>query len=852
MKTRFFITCLASIFSFTAFSQSAVISDVAQKLNDFYQFYPIEKIQFSTDKDVYKPEEIVWFSLSITNENGQQVNPLSKEFEVSLYAESGIRIAKDLFKTAPGIIKGDLMLPKGLKEGKYVLVVATSLMSNANEAFYKLIYVNPKDEDAIRLKETKVPEYLKPGKTHQFSFTVEAMDGKPLKNEKLSYELKYKDEVVLDDKIKTDDSGAATFNLQLPNKAFDQPLTLAISNNKKELSYTKILPVKNEKITVHFYPEGGHLIAGIPQKIGFSANDQLGAPVAISGEILDEARTKITQLNTMYPGHGIFPILLEKGKNYTLKLSGGLGEGQQFKLPAATEGFAFSVSGTDKDFIYANLIPEKKEAQTIYVLGSKGPSVFWATETSLSGPTRLKIPRYGFPEGISLLSAFNSDGQLLGSRLVYLDKTPELKMLVSAPEKVKAGEVFKFVVETSNQPQETPLKMNMSISAASENMGWPLNWNSWILVNSDLQNTINNAEKILSSPNVESTLNYLMISNTFKNFDWNRILHFNAEQEQNKYREHGVSGRVLDKNEQIVPKAKISLMNSQNMQIINASANDNGNFYLPGIDPAKLNNFAVKTIDSEGKSDLHVEFEKTLSDQISNRVVSFIKEQKALQQMQYSSEFYQQNKSLFTKVKRKGEKSGEEREPTYKKYLESATSLLDVIKIIKPYRMDGDLIIFPGGTNSFIAQDGALIVIDGQKMGTSASALSSISPHDVESINVSTNPIDIQRYTGLNSVGLIEIETKKGEMAQPIEKSSEKITENGYRVPRDFWVKKSENKDQQPTTLLWNQAVSINGSGHWEFEVSTNKVIGKFLLRAKTIAPDGSPIQVEKTIEVIP
>ena len=188
MKTKF-LSIFLILASLTASSQRAVLSDLAQTLNDYYQFYPIEKIQLSTDKEVYTPEEIIWFSMLITNSTGQVVEPISNDVQVGLYSADGIRIIGHDFRSQKGIIKGDIAIPKGLHEGKYVLVASTSIASKANEAFYKLIYINPKNEEAFRLKATTAPAFLTPGESTNYTFMLEEMNGNPAKNEKLEAEL---------------------------------------------------------------------------------------------------------------------------------------------------------------------------------------------------------------------------------------------------------------------------------------------------------------------------------------------------------------------------------------------------------------------------------------------------------------------------------------------------------------------------------------------------------------------------------------------------------------------------------------------------------------------------------------
>lgn len=850
MKTTLLITFLV-LGTIIGSAQSPVISGVAQKLNDYYQFYPPEKIQLITDKDVYKPEEIIWFSMLITNSVGQQIKPASNQVLVSLYSNNGVRITNDVFQATSGFIKGDLELPQGLKEGKYVLVARTQLMANANEAFYKLLYINPKNEDAIRLKEIASPSYLTSEKNEPFVFKIENMQGEPLKGEKLTYELYDQDKVIAEDKLKTEEGGKGSISLKISEKGHKQPLKLVITNNKNELNYSKIFPIKNENIRIHFYPEGGHLRGNVPQKLGFTANDQLGNPLTVSGEILDPDGKIVSRIHTIVPGFGMTPVQLQDGEKYTFHVTSDPGKNQKFVLPPVDNGFSLGIASTNQDFIYTNIIPAKQDSQTIYLMASKGANIFWASEVPITGPSRIKIPKVDFPNGVSILTAFDKNSKELGTRLVYVDKHQGIDIELSAPEQVAPNQVFKFTITTKNMTKEHPVGLDLKISSSEENENWPNQWDTWLLINSDLENEISQPGDLLKTPNFESTMNYLLIANSYKNFDWSHVLDFNVEQEQNKIQGSGVYGKVFNINGLLVPNAKVSLVNSQNMKILSASSDENGEFYIASVKPSDLNNFAVKAIDPEGNENLKVEFAKTIGDQLSDQVKVFLEKQEQQPNIQYSSDFYNNNKQLFDKVK--VQREHETKEPAYKKYLESATSLLDVIKTIKPFRLDGDKIIFPGGTNSFLAQDGALIVVDGQKLGTSSSVLNNFNPHDVESINISTNPIDIQRYTGLNSVGLIEIETKRGErVEQPTLISSESLYDGGFRIPRDFWVKKSENKNGQLTTLFWNPSATISNNGNFEYEVTTNDVLGKFQIQINAIDDQGRISKIVKTFEVVP
>lgn len=225
-----------------------------------------------------------------------------------------------------------------------------------------------------------------------------------------------------------------------------------------------------------------------------------------------------------------------------------------------------------------------------------------------------------------------------------------------------------------------------------------------------------------------------------------------------------------------------------------------------------------------------------LEDLIPGAVDRFLQETAFNQKPNFTPEFYRANEDLFVKVR--AQNSGAMKSDQYKQYLASGSSLLDVIKMIKPFTLDGDKIIFPGGTNSLLFQDGALIVIDGQRMGTSAGALNAISPLDVESIDISTRPIDIQQYTGLNSVGLIDIKTKKGERIVETNDEPVKQYASGNRIPRLFEEEiQGAPKGEKRATLFWEPfAVAAPAYQH---EIPGTKMPARYLMRILVVDDAG-------------
>ena len=134
----------------------------------------------------------------------------------------------------------------------------------------------------------------------------------------------------------------------------------------------------------------------------------------------------------------------------------------------------------------------------------------------------------------------------------------------------------------------------------------------------------------------------------------------------------------------------------------------------------------------------------------------------------------------------------------------------------------------------------ALIVLDGLQLGTDISALANISPMDIDHINVSTNAMDIQRYTGLNSVGVIEIFMKTG--AKKEEKKNPERTDkydHGYRIPGIFPAAPDNPKRDNRTTLLWIPENKVDETGQFEFTVTAGRLISDYVIEVEGISGNG-------------
>jgi len=179
------------------------------------------------------------------------------------------------------------------------------------------------------------------------------------------------------------------------------------------------------------------------------------------------------------------------------------------------------------------------------------------------------------------------------------------------------------------------------------------------------------------------------------------------------------------------------------------------------------------------------------------------------------SSFLVQEKNDLKKIKSKKETKPLMKQNGYS----SDRTIFQILMQIKPYHlMDGKIIFASSGFNSINNQDGALIVIDGIKMGTDAGILNTIPVTDIARINASTNPLDIQRYTGLNNVGIIEIFMKTGG----------NDTNNQERLKEDI-----------SNTVFWDPDISTDSSGKATVSFFNNNKSSEVIISVEGITAGG-------------
>lgn len=853
-KTRLVLVILFLSMAGTG-QETKLLDQISRNLPEYGDAFSFDQIRIFTDKEIYAPGEILWFSGYVADRSENQLTQKIPEISVNLYDAAGKMILGDRFPVTDGMVRGDLLLPAELPLGRYYLAAYTPLLANPGHAFSLPLVVDRFYESDATVSLAQPDKVYKPGGQENIELKIADFSGSPVDKFLLHYEIRHGSKILDAGKVRSS-GGKAVIGMRMPEKTGRVPLELMVSHPRN--LWTKKFALRHgaDEIQVTFFPEGGNVISGVPQKIGYYATIWENVPVDLEGDILNSSGEIVSRTKSFIPGFGIFPCQSMPGEQFRLVVTGDYGKGQTFSIPAAEGGrYALTVPKTDGEFITADILTDNHNQQKMAITATRGTLLLWAAEAEVSPVTRIRIPVREVGPGIVLLSLFDEAGKAASSRLIALPaaKTPEIEVTAALQEEGKVK-----ITVSSRDENGHPFPARVILTVADQRR---YTHKEGTLENSlNFQGVLENLP-LGNPPTGGSALDFMLLSNRLVGFDWEKIVHFregvSGEVPLNSF---GIGGIVTDRKGVPVPGARVSLMDTRNMQLYSATAGQDGRFHIPSVQINDMHDFRISATSGNGRGNLQVNTDPTFADKVGEEIRKLDFRFISMEAPRHNIAGYlASNPDLLAEqpsVKPLAAGNKTQRDESYKNLLQTATNLMDVIKAMKPFTLINGQIVFPGTVNSINAQSGALIVLDGQKLGTQADVLNSISPFDVDKINISLDPMDIQRYTGFNNVGIIEITTLKGSFKapdSPLAVTNESLYNDGLRIPRNFLtadaVRGQKGKDLR-TTLYWDPDLETGPRGMAAFSIPLSEISSGFVIRIHGIFAGDQAMGVSSVFEV--
>jgi hypothetical protein len=333
----------------------------------------------ATDKPMYQPGEVVRFrsltldrfSLKPTEEDFHLQFTITDPNGQELFASQGVSRVRDVEgreimgpgqKPVRGIGVGEWPIPPGLAGGEYTLVVRDS--QDRFPAQKRKFLVNRYEKPRLNKKLDFGRSSYGPGdEVFALARAEKAEGGLPLLGQPAiatiqidgkQYDAQGKESADANIPLRTDAAGAVGIRFRLPETIERGEATLAVqfTDGGSIETIVRPIPLILKKLQVEFFPEGGELVAGVPNRVYFQVRSTLGKPADLSGRLVNAQGETVAQVQTLHdPNHpgvnqgmGLFQFQPQAGQKYELKIDTPAGIEGEYRLPEVkSEGVALSI-----------------------------------------------------------------------------------------------------------------------------------------------------------------------------------------------------------------------------------------------------------------------------------------------------------------------------------------------------------------------------------------------------------------------------------------------------------------------------------------------------------------------------
>lgn len=514
------------------------IDTVVNRVQNFFEVYPVEKVHLHFDKPYYAVGDTLWFN-SFLSHNFLPYEP-SKITYVEIFNSRDSLIQTLRIPLKDGVGNGYWVLdPSYVSQDNYRFRAYTKWMTNFSKDYFfnKIVPIG----DAINKKLSTHIEYTPKGTKTVAHITLKDAEGKPLGRKRIDWQATDGWDPFEKGRSRTDDMGRVDIAFDIKDEELLNKgrLKVTVEGEKGGTSQQSYFSLRNAlwDADVQFFPEGGDLIAGVTKKVAFKAIGIDGKGLSVEGEIVDKKNNSVAEFSDLGMGMGYVEFLPVEGEKYKANVRFENGEEKSYPLPDVVEESVNIIAHTqDEENLQAAIVTndkyfEKIKDQPYYILAQLNGRLVYAARAAIKNNSILiNIPKAELPNGIIQLSLMQPDGTLVSERLAYLDSEELLDIQISSDKKNYAQkEAIELAVKIENETDT--VKGRYSVSVIDETKvpyddDQDLSIVSNMLLTSDLTGYVEKPNYYFNpeNENRKEALDALLLTQGFRRFEYEDLL----------------------------------------------------------------------------------------------------------------------------------------------------------------------------------------------------------------------------------------------------------------------------------------------------------------------------------------
>ena len=352
------------------------IDSLAARVTLFGTALPQEKLYLHIDNTCYFVGDTVWYKGYVTRTDRGRLTDLSRILYVELLTPDGYLVERQQLHMPDGTAHGVFVLTDSLYAGYYELRAYTRWMLNFGKHEHPH---SPYTEDMFYDKRMARDFFRDYDKLYSRVFPV--------------------------------------FNK--PEEPGRYPKDMTLRPMRRYYKNRRGKPVADLK----FYPEGGHLIAGVPNRVAFELNDGDGRHLEADIDILDKDGKPAARARTENRGRGTFTLTPTEGEGYKAVFRHG-GQDYETELPKA-EAQGYTLAVTQDDSLMRVAVRGRGDTEGrlgLQVLCAGVSRYFSQVFPADSGEAAVEIPLERLATGVNQITLFDAQGRIHADRLAFVNR----------------------------------------------------------------------------------------------------------------------------------------------------------------------------------------------------------------------------------------------------------------------------------------------------------------------------------------------------------------------------------------------------------------------------------------------
>jgi hypothetical protein len=282
--------------------------------------------------------------------------------------------------------------------------------------------------------------------------------------------------------------------------------------------------------SLHFFPEGGDMIAGIENNIAFKANDAYGKPVKVTGILHDASGKNLIEFYSTHDGMGQFIITPDKSDVFYATWKDDKGMEHRTDLPPVkSSGVVLRVLSSRQKLIFSVARqPDNTAYEKLIVIAHMNQQMIYKAIVNLKDNFMSggNIPITQLPTGILQITIFDINEMPLAERVVFVNNDNywfDPKITIEAKSIQKRG---RNVVEI-----EVPdsMKCNMSLAVTDAEVDGKKSGDdniiSRLLLTGDIHGYVNDPYYYFkdNSDSLAMQLDLVMLTHGWRRFRWDLL-----------------------------------------------------------------------------------------------------------------------------------------------------------------------------------------------------------------------------------------------------------------------------------------------------------------------------------------